>query len=377
METRRTLSRRRVTGLLAGAIALAACGAPPSPPTAAPTSVPAKATVPPTVAAPTTAPTVVPTVAVAPATPAAAVPATPAAAGKPTAAIVEVVRRIEMARLARAAMTRRGDLFYGADFLANVMYKFDRDGKVIQEWGSAGSEPGQFRFRAPRPPFRGYVAIGPQGDVYVSDSYNHRVQKFDANGKLLTIWGREGTGDGEFNGAGPITIDGQGNLIISDMGNGRIQHFDPNGKFLGAWGSKGNGEGQFTEPADVEVDSQGNYYVVDIGANKVNKFTSARKFVLRWGEQGERDGQFDGPGGLVIDRRDHIYVSDEPGRFQKFDVQGTFLGSWRVPLLPGFDVMVGGLVGMDEQGNLYHESAGIPKDGPPGAWAIHILRPIG
>ena len=75
--------------------------------------------------------------------------------------------------------------------------------------------------------------------MYVTEWAINHVQKFDSNGKFITKWGSEGTGDGQFNGPEGIAIDSSGNVYVSEYGNNRIQKFDSNGNFITKWGSKG------------------------------------------------------------------------------------------------------------------------------------------
>ena len=66
----------------------------------------------------------------------------------------------------------------------------------IAEWGSEGSDDGQFNGPA-------LLAVDTAGHIYVPDRFNHRIQKFDGNGKLLRIWGGAGNG-GKANSIGPL-----------------------------------------------------------------------------------------------------------------------------------------------------------------------------
>ena len=81
------------------------------------------------------------------------------------------------------------------------------------------------------------IDIDPEGQVYVADSGNNRVQKFTADGKFITKWGSRGDGDGEFSTPHGVTIDSEDNVYITDMDNFRVQKFDSNGNFLTKWGS--------------------------------------------------------------------------------------------------------------------------------------------
>jgi len=69
------------------------------------------------------------------------------------------------------------------------------------------------------------VATDGSGNVYVADEYNHRIQKFDANGAFLTAWGSQGSGDGQFQYPFGVATDGSGNVYVADEGNSRIQKF--------------------------------------------------------------------------------------------------------------------------------------------------------
>jgi DNA-binding beta-propeller fold protein YncE len=80
------------------------------------------------------------------------------------------------------------------------------------------------------------VAFSPRNDghVFIADGYcNGRVLEYDASGKKITEWGKRGTGPGEFNTVHGIAIGPDGNIYVADRENGRIQWFDLSGKFLG------------------------------------------------------------------------------------------------------------------------------------------------
>ena len=75
----------------------------------------------------------------------------------------------------------------------------------------------------------------------------HRVdQKFDNGGNFILKWGALGSGDGEFDYPFGVATDGDGNVYVADVRNSRIQKFDANGVFLTKWGTFGTGDGQFT-----------------------------------------------------------------------------------------------------------------------------------
>jgi hypothetical protein len=85
------------------------------------------------------------------------------------------------------------------------------------------------------------VAWDRAGNIYIADGIgaNNRVAKFDKDGRFLKQWGSTGAGDGQFNGAKAIAIDAQGNVYVADAGNKRIEVFDAEGNFKSTFGNVG------------------------------------------------------------------------------------------------------------------------------------------
>ncbi len=75
------------------------------------------------------------------------------------------------------------------------------------------------------------IAVDNEGNVYVLDSGNHRIQKFDPEGHFLASFGRQGQGPGEFQYPQSIDIDAQGNIYVADSGNQKIHILKPDGTF--------------------------------------------------------------------------------------------------------------------------------------------------
>ena len=101
--------------------------------------------------------------------------------------------------------------------------KLAPDGTFIAEW-----TPGLYGPRR--------IAIGPDGSVYVVDSGRNRIVKFSPDGQVLTTWGSEGSGDGQFKGFSSVAVDPTTNKVyVADSLNKRIQVFDSDGKFLTKW----------------------------------------------------------------------------------------------------------------------------------------------
>ncbi len=200
----------------------------------------------------------------------------------------------------------------------------------ILSWGSRGSGPGQFI--DPRG-----LAVDREGNVYVADGGNHRIQKFDPNGRFLLQWGGQGNAPGQFQEPWGIAVDKDGNVYVADTWNHRIQKFDPNGRFLIQWGTYGNTQGTlgpsdvFWGPRDIAIDEEGNLYVTDTGNKRVMKFTPDGGFLGQWGGLGKEVGEFDEPVGIAIDEKGCIYVADTWNRrIQKFDENFNFLAEWPI-----------------------------------------------
>ena len=122
------------------------------------------------------------------------------------------------------------------------------------------------------------MAIDASGNIYVADSGNHRIQKFDSGGNFLKKWGKDGGSgeaggdDGEFNWPTGIAINTAGQIVVVEQTGNRAQLFDLQANFLTKWGANGSGDGEFSNPAGVAFDLVGNVYVVDSGNHLMQKF---------------------------------------------------------------------------------------------------------
>lgn len=85
-------------------------------------------------------------------------------------------------------------------------------------------------------------------------------------------WGSSGSYDGQFDSPQGIATDSSDNVYVADSENNRIQKFDSNGNFITKLGSYGDDNGQFVNPASIAIDSFGNLYITDLGNNRIEVF---------------------------------------------------------------------------------------------------------
>lgn len=170
------------------------------------------------------------------------------------------------------AVSPNGDTVYVVDRgdIANEDHKivaFGQDGKERFRLGPRGPEPGKFNIPLA-------AVTGPDGALYVCDSGNFRVQKFDSSGKFLVSFGGVGAELGRFSRPRSIALDPQGNIYVSDAGFGNVQIFNPQGELLLAIGKLGqvSGPGNYRLIAGIAVDEGGRLYVVDHFVKKVEVF---------------------------------------------------------------------------------------------------------
>ncbi|MGA2321542.1 MAG: 6-bladed beta-propeller [Solirubrobacteraceae bacterium] len=219
-----------------------------------------------------------------------------------------------------------GDV-YVLDSAHNRIEKFDSNGNFIRAWGHTGSELGQFRFyssESPTQPPGGGIAVS-GNYVFVADSGNDRIERFNLEGGEPFQWGSQGAGAGQFSYPRGVAAN-ETEVIVSDDDNHRVEKFDLNGDFQGAAGSYGTGPGQFGFPYGVALDAAGNVYVADDINDRVIKLGPELGFLEAWGGFGSKPGQLAFPRALASDPAGDTYVADTANdRVEVFDANGDYL----------------------------------------------------
>jgi DNA-binding beta-propeller fold protein YncE len=212
---------------------------------------------------------------------------------------------------------------YVADTENHLIKKYNPAGGYLRAWGGFGSSFGSLRY--PRD-----VAVGPDGRVFVADTLNDRIQVFDQEGVLLAVYSNgRGGGAEQFDTPKAVTVDGEGRLYVADTFNNRVKVLDVSGTHLFAFGQAGRGVGGLRNPGGVAVSPDGGIYVADTFHDQIQAFNRAGGFVRKWGFTGGAAGQFVSPRGMAVDASGRVYVSDSDNhRIQVFTPEGGYLDGW-------------------------------------------------
>jgi RHS repeat-associated protein len=192
-------------------------------------------------------------------------------------------------------------------------------------FGSYGSGNGQLS--SP-----GGMAFDKQGNIWVTDTENNRVEEFSSGGTFVRQFGTAGTGNGQFKKPTGITIDGEGNVWVVDTGNNRIEEFSNTGGYLWRFGVAGEGKvygAYFNAPTGIAYSPVNSLlYVADSGNNMIRAFTL--KGVIKFrigpvsGAAGIEPGQFSKPEGVTLDSSGNVWIADTGNsRVQEFKAEGT------------------------------------------------------
>ncbi len=239
---------------------------------------------------------------------------------------------------------------YHDDFVT----RFTLNGKPLVTWGSAGKQNGAFDSPLG-------VELDGNGNLYVADVGNNRVQIFDENGVLKQVWGSTVLGSGvsdvvidpagrifvlagasirKMSAAGvlldtiPLSMtgtrvatDASGRLYVTSQGSNKVQKIDPADHFVIAeWDGTQGGGSAFNGPVGIDVDANGIVYVAEMYANRVQRFDTNGNYVDTWGTSGLGLGQFQGPQAVDVDAQGRVYVTEwNNNRAQVFGPDGTAL----------------------------------------------------
>ncbi|UNL86829.1 peptidyl-alpha-hydroxyglycine alpha-amidating lyase family protein [Priestia koreensis] len=232
------------------------------------------------------------------------------------------------------------DNIWITDITLNKVYKFSSNGTLLKTFGSDYPfyMEGALRVRNELPHFPTgmdeYTFARPtdltvydDGSFVVSDGYrNHRIVKFNKDGKFMWERNELGNGPEAFNLPHGISHDKQGNLYVADRNNARIQVLNKNGDYITSWRQK-----EIGRPFGVEVGDDEKVYVVDggnslypehgKGSNQVIVLNKKGVILNRFGKWGVGKGQLEVPHDIAVDKEGNIFVAElRNERLQEFKV---------------------------------------------------------
>jgi DNA-binding beta-propeller fold protein YncE len=162
--------------------------------------------------------------------------------------------------------------------------------------------------------------------LYVVDTQQDQVIVYDAD--TLKLLRRIGTGGknhflttpGDFGAPQGVAVDGEGNVYVTDTMNNRVEIFDADGNFISEFGKNGDGPGTFARPKGIAVDADGHIWVADQVQDRLQVFNREGQLLTFVGSgHGELPGQFKTLVGVAIDKHNRVFTTEqEPGRLQVF-----------------------------------------------------------
>ena len=209
-----------------------------------------------------------------------------------------------------------GDV-YVTDTLNQQIQRFDANGNFLNKWN-----------------FTGGVNLSIDSTsktIYVGSGGDHKVYKFDQFGNQIAVWGGFGTSPGLFNKPRDTAVHPvSGNVFVMDSGNRRVQEFTPDGEFIQAWT-----DNALYNPFGIAIDPSGNYiWIANSGSlsNNIRKYDLTGNVLLSFGSVGSEPGDFRWPRDINVDAFGNIFVADtDMERIQKFDQNGNFLQTFMGP----------------------------------------------
>lgn len=205
------------------------------------------------------------------------------------------------------------------------------------------------------------VTIDRQDRLFISDNdsntVHERIIKLSSTGQEIGEWhlfppGMLGTSQGP----GDSAFDAQGNFYVINLDNSKIEKISPDGKILASWGSAGNGPGQFQTPQGIAVDSQGNVYVGD-SSGRVEKFNNNGQFL-------SNVTILNNPGiiSLAVDSNDNLYIASEISLIE-ISPAGQVIGKLQLVNTSSESSAYWATLSIDAHGYLYATKVTVPHTG--------------
>ena len=215
----------------------------------------------------------------------------------------------------------------GPDGNEGEIWAFNPDGSHIKSWGKGDLEVPHGMW------------ISSSNDIFLTDSGDHSVTKFDMCGNVLMTLGTKGNLGAEgmpFRSPTRAVLSPFNEIFVSDgYGQNRCHRFTANGELILSWGKGdpryndqthpghglGTRHGEFNLPHDITIDKNNRAYVLDRGNNRLQVFDNEGQFIEEWS---------DVPGGndSVIDENNLMHIATGHSGIQVRTLDGDLIGSW-------------------------------------------------
>lgn len=156
------------------------------------------------------------------------------------------------------------------------------------------------------------IAIHPFSKrIYVADDHNHLVKIINPDHLSLEgCIGDEGSHDGQFKNPWDVAFDSDGNVYVADKTNHRVQVFTADGTYMRKFGKKGSENGELNQPSSICIDCDDIVYVTEYANHRVSVFDCKGTFLTSFGTRGSDPKQFERPRGITVDKSGIVYVCD-------------------------------------------------------------------
>lgn len=246
---------------------------------------------------------------------------------------------------AGGGLVTSGNLLFVSDSLNNRLQRFNLDGSGATEIVPPG------RLYNPR----GLAVRGQR--LIVADDKNHRLVVLDFAGRVIrTVGSGQGARGNQFSFPFGVAVDPKGRVFVADDINQRVLRFgpQPDYKYKARWGHYGTGPGQLAYPRAIATDNSGALYVTNTGNDRIDVFDNTGGLLRSWGISGRGKGQFNAPLGVAADANGVRAVADSiNGRVELLNPDGSNASSWGSPA-PGPTILRSPVaVAFDAAGDAY------------------------
>jgi sugar lactone lactonase YvrE len=216
-------------------------------------------------------------------------------------------------KLVNGAAVDDDDRLFVSDGKLHHVLVFDNKGKVVDQITEGLADPVG-------------LAIDTENRLlYVADTQQDQVMVYDADSfKLLRKIGTAGknhelTTPGDFSGPTGVAVDADGNVYVTDTMNYRVEIFDGDGKFISQFGRHCDGPGCFAHPKGIAIDHDGHIWVADAMLDLLQVFNRDGELMAFLGGHGHDPGQFMALTNVFVDKQNRVFTSEQyPGRVQVF-----------------------------------------------------------